>query len=42
MQKPDALPELENTMIVSARKGWLTVDDKGLNRKNAPQVRQIP
>ena len=35
---PELDDKMDNTMVVSARKGWLTVNDQGINRKNAPQV----
>ena len=31
-----------NYMVLSKHGGWVTIDDKSLNRKNAPEVLKVP
>ena len=31
-----------NYMVLSKHGGWVTIDDKSLNRKNAPELLKVP
>ena len=39
---PKKEEEMGNYMVLSKHGGWVTIDDKSLNRKNAPEVLKVP